>query len=155
MNQKNLSQALRFPACGSARWALLVFRLAASTTRRCRRDRPIVRRRRVSRTVTGYVTWPVTPKADWLAIMAMRARSRNHAPVVQRQIGKDPGDPDHPQPIRNSGDLRPHAPTATACTPQRTKNGGPRQSAHRQRASDRRARGNEQPTPPGRPTSPA
>ncbi|KAL7824410.1 hypothetical protein SRHO_G00345860 [Serrasalmus rhombeus] len=78
----------------------------------------------------------------------MRARSRNHAPVVQRQIGKDPGDPDHPQLIRNSGDLRPHAPTATACTPQRTKNGGPRQSAHRQRASDRRARGNEQPTPP-------
>ncbi|KAL7846420.1 hypothetical protein SRHO_G00214000 [Serrasalmus rhombeus] len=77
----------------------------------------------------------------------MRARSRNHAPVVQRQIGKDPGDPDHPQLIRNSGDLRPHAPTATACTPQRTKNGGPRQSAHRQRASDRRARGNEQPTP--------
>ncbi|KAL7841000.1 hypothetical protein SRHO_G00246910 [Serrasalmus rhombeus] len=78
----------------------------------------------------------------------MRARSRNHAPVVQRQIGKDPGDPDHPQPIRNSGDLRPHAPTATACTPQRTKDGGPRRSAHRQRASDRRARGNEQPTPP-------
>ncbi|KAL7841612.1 hypothetical protein SRHO_G00253030 [Serrasalmus rhombeus] len=38
----------------------------------------------------------------------MRARSRNHAPVVQRQIGKDPGDPDHPQLIRNSGDLRPH-----------------------------------------------
>ncbi|KAL7835535.1 hypothetical protein SRHO_G00278820 [Serrasalmus rhombeus] len=80
--------------------------------------------------------------------ITMRARSRNHAPVVQRQIGKDPGDPDHPQPIRNSGDLRPHAPAATACTPQRTKNGGPRQSAHRQRASDRRARGNEQPTPP-------